>query len=147
MSCCTAGRVRIRLDEALVAFMMWLIPHSVWLARREGSHRAYRCRSFETGPNQVVPPAGSSPQVIGCCGLTFDAAPSDVVEATGAPERCEYALLTGLAVTPPLRRRGVASALLAAAAEEVHRGLGSAQRQPPALLALLVSKLNMAARR
>ncbi|PNW88877.1 hypothetical protein CHLRE_01g048800v5 [Chlamydomonas reinhardtii] len=95
-----------------------------------------------------------SGEVIGCCGLTFDAAPADVVEATGAPQGCEYALLTGLAVAPPQRRRGVASALLQAAEQEARRGPGQARRGPgparrrlPALLALLVSKLNAAGRR
>ncbi|KAG2430765.1 hypothetical protein HYH02_013604 [Chlamydomonas schloesseri] len=88
-----------------------------------------------------------SGEVVGCCGLTFDAAPPDVVEATGAPEGCEYALLTGLAVAPSQRRRGVASALLAVAEQEARRVPSSGRRRPPALLALLVSKLNMAGRR
>ncbi len=52
----------------------------------------------------------------------------------------DYGLLTGLAVHPACRRRGVASALLAAAAELVAERVAA-----PALLALLVARTNTGA--
>ncbi|GLC60072.1 hypothetical protein PLESTB_001570200 [Pleodorina starrii] len=79
-------------------------------------------------------------QVVGCCGLTFEAAPADVAAATGTAEGSLYGLLTGIAVAPAHRRRGIASELLEAAARAAVGRL-----PPPALLALLVARTNTAA--
>ncbi|GIL55602.1 hypothetical protein Vafri_11024 [Volvox africanus] len=86
--------------------------------------------------------ASENGKVIGCCGLSFDPAPEDVVAATGVAAGSQYGLLTGLAVAHAHRRRGVASALLAAAAAAAVTRL-----PPPAMLALLVARTNTPALR
>ncbi|KXZ55041.1 hypothetical protein GPECTOR_3g200 [Gonium pectorale] len=94
------------------------------------------------GRRHVTLLASAGDKVVGCCGLTFEPAPPDVIAATGAREGCDYGLLTGLAVDPAHRRRGVASALLAEAGR-----LGQARLAPPGMLALLVARTNTAALR
>ncbi|GLI60447.1 hypothetical protein VaNZ11_002602 [Volvox africanus] len=86
--------------------------------------------------------ASENGKAIGCCGLSFDPAPEDVIAATGVAAGSQYGLLTGLAVAHAHRRRGVASALLEAAA-----AAAVARLPPPAMLALLVARTNTSALR
>ncbi|EFJ50524.1 hypothetical protein VOLCADRAFT_103972 [Volvox carteri f. nagariensis] len=94
------------------------------------------------GKRHLTVLASIDEEVVGCCGLTLETAPADVVAATGATQGSQYGLLTGLAVAPAYRRRGVASELLAAAA-----AAATARLPAPALLTLLVARTNKPALR
>ncbi|PNH10377.1 hypothetical protein TSOC_002918, partial [Tetrabaena socialis] len=78
--------------------------------------------------------------VVACCGLTTDLAEPDLAGCVGLAAGADYVLITGLAVDPGQRRRGIASQLLAEAAL-----VAAARLAAPAVLALLVARTNTSA--
>ncbi|KAG2493991.1 hypothetical protein HYH03_007918 [Edaphochlamys debaryana] len=82
-------------------------------------------------------------RLVGCCGLTVDTAPADVAAAAGLPPGLSYGLLTGLAVDPPCRRRGVAARLL----EHAEAQAAVQLQAHPRVVGLLVARTNVDALR